>query len=113
MARRELPPVPENPEKSPPAMVVGEEVVRIPGLPGEPDLDARVRAPAHAKRAVVLCHPHPLYGDQDEFCELGEARTLAESLGASLEVFPGADHFFLKSRRKLAEAVVPAIAPEA
>jgi hypothetical protein len=27
-------------------------------------------------------------------------------------VFEGADHFFLKSRRKLAEAVLPAIAPE-
>ncbi len=52
-------------------------------------------------------------GDQDEFCDVSEAEELAQSLGASLQVFEGADHFFLKSRRKLAEAVVPQIAPEA
>ena len=233
----DLPPPPENPELSPPAIVVGEELVTIPGLDHEtsrgPSLEARIRAPANAVRAVVLCHPHPLYGgtmhsavvlavakvlaergkdsiatirfnyrgvgtsegsydkgigetddaraairalrmrvprakmtvcgysfgtwvglgaakaegsvdrvaliapavrifkfvktdaadfqgrlsifvgDQDDFCDVSEAEELAQSLGASLQVFPGADHFFLKSRRKLAEAVVPVIAPEA
>ncbi len=229
---RELPPPPANPERSPPATVAGEELLTIPGLPGEPSLEARVRAPAAAKRAVVLCHPHPLYGgtmhsavvlavakvlaekgeavahlrfnyrgvgtsegsyaegrgeiqdtraaikalreraprakmtvcgysfgtfvglraavidggvervtliapavrvfhfvkedggtfqgrlsifvgDDDDFCDVTEAEELAKELGAKLTVFPGADHYFLKSRRKLAEAVVPVAAPEA
>jgi alpha/beta superfamily hydrolase len=228
---RELPPPPANPERSPPATVAGEELVTLSGLPGQPSLEARVRATATAKRAVVLCHPHPLYGgtmhsavvlaiakllaekgddvahlrfnyrgvgasegryaegigeiddaraairalreraprakmtvcgysfgtfvglraavleggiervtlvapavrifhfvkedgatfqgrlaifvgDDDEFCDVAEAEELATALGARLTVFPGADHYFLKSRRKLAEAVVPAAAPE-
>ena len=229
---RDLPPPPANPERSPPANVAGEELVTVPGLPGEPSLEARVRAEPSAKRAVVLCHPHPLYGgtmhsavvlaiakvlaergaenvahlrfnyrgvgtsegrygeglgeiqdaraaidalreraprakmtvcgysfgtfvglraavidanvervtlvapavrifhfvkedggafqgrlsifvgDDDEFCDVAEAEELARDLGAKLTVFPGADHYFLKSRRKLAEAVVPVAAPE-
>ncbi len=32
------------------------------GLGGGPSLDARAHVPAGATRAVVLCHPHPLYG---------------------------------------------------
>jgi alpha/beta superfamily hydrolase len=242
MARvRELPPPPENPSLSPPASVAGEELVTLPGLDGEPSLEARVRAPSGARRAVVLCHPHPLYGgtmhsavvlaiakvlaekgreggeggeenhavahlrfnyrgvgasggrygeglgeiedtraairalrarapgakmsvcgysfgtfvglraavieggvervtlvapavrvfhfvkedgaafqgrlaifvgDADEFCDVSEAEELARDLGARLTVVPGADHYFLKSRRKLAEAVVPVVAPE-
>jgi alpha/beta superfamily hydrolase len=230
---RDLPPPPANPERSPPATVAGEELVTVPGLEGEPSLEARIRAPAGATRAVVLCHPHPLYGgtmhsavvlsiakvlaesggekvaharfnyrgvgasegrygegigeikdaraviralrerapdakltvcgysfgtfvglraaviegdvervaliapavrifhfvkddgasfqgrlaifvgDDDEFCDVAEAEELARDLGARLTVFPGADHYFLKSRRKLAEAVVPVVAPEA
>jgi hypothetical protein len=218
--------------QSPPATVAGEELITLGGLPGQPSLEARVRAPAAAKRAVVLCHPHPLYGgtmhsavvlaiakllvekggedvahlrfnyrgvgasegrygegigeiddaraairalreraprakmtvcgysfgtfvglraavleggieratlvapavrifhfvkedgatfqgrlsifvgDDDEFCDVEEAEELASALGARLTVFPGADHYFLKSRRKLAEAVVPVAAPE-
>ncbi len=204
----------------------------LAGLPGEPSLEARVRGNADAERAIVLCHPHPLYGgtmhsavvlaiakvvaekggdrvatlrfnyrgvgasegkygdgvgemadaraairdlrrrcprakvtvcgysfgtwvglraaateggvervtlvapavrifdfvredaatfqgriaiflgDQDEFCDVAEAEVLAKDLGASLKVFEGSDHFFLKSRRKLADAVLPSIAPE-
>ena len=230
---RDLPPPPRVPVVSPPATVDGEELVTIPGLPGEPSLEARVRAPAAATRAVLLCHPHPLYGgtmhsavvlaiakvlaekgqekvahlrfsyrgvgtsqgtygegkgeteearaalralrerapkakvtvcgysfgtfvglraavlegnvervalvapavrvfhfvasdgaafqgrlsifvgDADEFCDVEEAQELATSLGATLRVFEQADHYFLRSRRKLAEAVVPVIAPEA
>jgi alpha/beta superfamily hydrolase len=228
----DLPPPPAEPQRSPPASVAGEELVTIAGLPGQPSLEARVRAPAAAKRAVVLCHPHPLYGgtmhstvvlaiakvltekggqnvahlrfnyrgvgasegrygegigeiedaraairalreraprakvtvcgysfgtfvglraavlegdvervtlvapavrifhfvkedgtafqgrlaifvgDQDEFCDVSEAEDLARELGARLTVFPDADHYFLKSRRKLAEEVVPVVAPE-
>jgi len=51
-------------------------------------------------------------GDEDEFCGVQEAKDLADKLGASLRVFPGSDHFFLSSRRKLAEAVMPFLAPE-
>jgi alpha/beta superfamily hydrolase len=212
--------------------VQGEELVTVAGLAGEPSLEARVRAPAGATRAVVLCHPHPLYGgtmhsavvlaiakilaekggeqvahlrfnyrgvgasegrygegageiedaraalralrarapgakvtvcgysfgtfvglraavieggiervalvapavrifhfveqdgatfqgrlsifvgDDDEFCDVSEAEKLAADLGARLTVFPGADHYFMRSRRKLAEAVGPVVAPE-
>jgi alpha/beta superfamily hydrolase len=235
MARRDLPPVPANPERSPPANVHGEELVTVAGFDGEPSLEARICAPPGATRAVLLCHPHPLYGgtmhsavvlalarvlaergaaagntiawarfnyrgvgesggayddgrgetldaramlrelvrraprakvsvcgysfgtyvglraaateggvervalvapavrifdfvkedghafqgrlaifvgDQDEFCDVDEAEELARELGASIRVFPGADHYFMRGRRALAEAVVPSIAPE-
>jgi alpha/beta superfamily hydrolase len=223
----ELPPPPSHPALSPPVRVLGEEDVSVPGLPSEPSLEAHVRGDRAAERAVLLCHPHPLYGgtmhsavivalakvlaekeetrvavmrfnyrgvgasegsygegkgetldtraalralrayapsakvavcgysfgtwvglraaaaegavdrvaliapavrifdflredaetlgrpiaiylgDRDQFCDVGEAETLASELGASLQVFPGNDHYFLSSRRKLAEAVVP------
>lgn len=51
-------------------------------------------------------------GDQDEFCDVAEAEELSKSLGASLKIFPGADHYFMKSRRKMAEEIVPVLAPE-
>jgi uncharacterized protein len=52
-------------------------------------------------------------GDRDEFCSVAEAEALVAELGATLQVFPGSDHFFLTSRRQLAEAVVPFLAPDA
>jgi hypothetical protein len=51
-------------------------------------------------------------GDRDEFCDIADARELANGLGAELRVFEGFDHHFLKSRRALAEAALPVIAPE-
>jgi alpha/beta superfamily hydrolase len=51
-------------------------------------------------------------GDQDEFCDVSEARELAARLGAKLRVFEGFDHHFMKSRRVMAEAALPVIAPE-
>jgi alpha/beta superfamily hydrolase len=61
-------------------------------------------------------NPHPrttiFIGDRDEFCDVDEARALADELGADLRVFEGYDHHFLKSRRALAEAALPVIAPE-
>jgi len=52
-------------------------------------------------------------GDQDELCDVDEARVLAGELGADLRVFEGFDHRFTKSRRAMAEAALPVIAPEA
>jgi len=226
-----LPPPPATPVRSPAVAVTGEETTRVEGLRGGPALEARVHAPSGAKRAVVLCHPHPLYGgsmhspvplaiakylsevargrvawarfnfrgvgasegvydggrgevddargvleyvlraepgaavaicghsfgsavalsvaardpridrvlliapsarlfdlprpadrlsakttifigDRDELCDVGDARALASDLGAELRVFEGFDHHFLKSRRALAGAALPVIAPE-
>jgi alpha/beta superfamily hydrolase len=50
-------------------------------------------------------------GDEDEFCDVSEARELAERLGAKLRVFEGFDHHFMKSRRAMAEAAVSVLAP--
>jgi alpha/beta superfamily hydrolase len=230
-----LPPPPAVPRRSPPVAVAGEEETRIAGLAGGPSIEARVRVAAGAKRLVVLCHPHPLYGgsmhspvplaiakalpecgvplswarfnfrgvgtsegnydegrgevddacaviehmvrlghgapvavcghsfgswvglraaadarsssrervdrvllisptvrffafggeevaftgkktifvgSEDELMDVQEAKTLASRLAADLRVFEGFDHHFLRSRRALAEAAVPAIAPE-
>ncbi len=227
MPPRELPPVPESPQLSPPVLVAGEEALTLAGLPGEPSLEARVRGGPHARTSVLFCHPHPLYGgtmhsavvvalakvvaerggaaaaglrfnfrgvgasegeygegpgeildaraalralrarapgaevvvcgysfgswvglraaleeggvarvalvapalrvfdlaewpqgagapdlaifvgDKDEFCDVREAEDLARRLGAELTVLAGQSHFFLASRRKLAEAVSP------
>ncbi len=227
-----LPPPPALPPRSPPVAVAGEADERIAGLEGGPSLEARVHAPAGAVRAVVVCHPHPLYGgsmhspvplaiakelsdeardrvawarfdfrgvgtsegtyddgrgevddaraviehmrhalpgtpitvcghsfgswvglraavassgvdrvllvapstrffayggetprfgghttiflgSEDPFCDADEARALAADLGAELRVFQGFDHHFLKSRRTMAEAALPVVAPEA
>ena len=51
-------------------------------------------------------------GDQDEFCDVDEGRALAGRLGATFRVFPGFDHHFTKSRRAVAEAALPVVAPE-
>jgi alpha/beta superfamily hydrolase len=217
--------------RSPAVAVAGEVEVRVPGLLGGPVLEARAHIPTAARRAVVLCHPHPLYGgsmhspvplviakilaekalssvawarfnfrgvgastgsydngrgevddalailahvraaaptapvtlcghsfgsavalraaaadgrvdrvllispssrlfdlsgviervsaattifigDRDELCDVDDARGLARELGAEIRVFEGYDHHFLKSRRALAEAALPVIAPE-
>jgi alpha/beta superfamily hydrolase len=52
-------------------------------------------------------------GSEDEYCDLDEARALARELGAELRVFEGFDHHFMKSRRALADAALPVVAPEA
>lgn len=51
-------------------------------------------------------------GDRDEFCDVDEGRALARRLGADLRIFEGFDHHFTKSRRAMAEAAVPVVAPE-
>jgi alpha/beta superfamily hydrolase len=65
--------------------------------------------------AIHLRQPHAttiFLGDRDEFCDVEEGRALAEELGADFRVFEGFDHHFLKSRRAMAEAALPIIAPE-
>ncbi len=62
-------------------------------------------APFRGRLAIFI-------GDQDEYCDPDEARVLADTIGAELRLFQGFDHHFLKSRRTLAEAVVPFLAPE-
>jgi alpha/beta superfamily hydrolase len=51
-----LPPPPESPVRSPPVRVTGEVETRIAGL------EARAHVPAAPRRAIAICHPHPLYG---------------------------------------------------
>lgn len=51
-------------------------------------------------------------GDHDELCDVEDARSLGAKLAAEVRVFEGFDHHFLKSRRALAEAALPVIAPE-
>ncbi|MGZ3420150.1 MAG: alpha/beta hydrolase, partial [Polyangiales bacterium] len=46
-------------------------------------------------------------GDRDGFCDAPRARVLAARLGASIAVLSGEDHFFARSRRKLAELIAP------
>ncbi len=42
--------------------VTGEVEVRVAGRAGGPTIAARIHAPSGVERAVVICHPHPLYG---------------------------------------------------
>jgi alpha/beta superfamily hydrolase len=59
-----LPPPPANPVRSPPVAVAGEVEARLDARTSacSLSLEARVHAPAGAERAIVICHPHPLYG---------------------------------------------------
>jgi len=59
---RGLPPPPQNPLLAPARLVLGEVPVRIPGLAGGPALSGLAHVPEGAQHAVLLCHPHPLYG---------------------------------------------------
>lgn len=51
-----------------------------------------------ARRSFVL-------GDRDQFTTVGELSDYAESIGASLTVLAGSDHFFYFREQKVAEAV--------
>jgi alpha/beta superfamily hydrolase len=97
---------------------------------GAPDPAAGATASGNAVDRVLLLAPsvrfesrdgRPLrrppkstifIGDRDEFCDVDEARALADELGADLRVFEGFDHHFMKSRRAMAEAALPVIVPE-
>jgi alpha/beta superfamily hydrolase len=64
--------------------------------------------------ALPFAGPKTIFlGDRDEFCDVDEGRALADRLGAELRIFEGFDHHFTKSRRAVAEAALPVIAPEA
>jgi alpha/beta superfamily hydrolase len=51
-----LPPPVPNPIRSPAVTVAGEVEATLGTL------EARVHVPASPRRAVLICHPHPLYG---------------------------------------------------
>jgi alpha/beta superfamily hydrolase len=71
-----LPPPPEKPVRSPPVAVRGELERSIGGL------EARVHVPAAPRRAVVICHPHPLYGgSMHSPVPLAVAKCLADHAG--------------------------------
>jgi hypothetical protein len=71
-----LPPPEPNPPRSPDANVRGEQAITVDGPIA---LEARVCAPAGARRAVVLAHPHPLYGgSMHSPVPLAIAKTLAD-----------------------------------
>jgi alpha/beta superfamily hydrolase len=50
-------------------------------------------------------------GDQDDLLDVPEAQALAAKLGATLRIFDGYDHHFMKSRRAMAEAALPVLVP--
>jgi alpha/beta superfamily hydrolase len=71
-----LPPPPANPVRSPPVTVRGEVEARVGSL------EARVHVPASPRRAIVICHPHPLYGgSMHSPVPLAIAKCLADRAG--------------------------------
>jgi uncharacterized protein len=61
MAGSDLPPAPQSPQRPPPADIAAERSLQIETADGV-SLEARAQFPVGATRAVVMCHPHPLYG---------------------------------------------------
>jgi alpha/beta superfamily hydrolase len=57
----DLPPPPERPELPPEVKIAGEQELLFSTEDGV-NIQGLARLPATAGRAVVLCHPHPLYG---------------------------------------------------
>jgi uncharacterized protein len=57
----DLPPPPERPELPPEVRIGQEQELSLTTEDGVA-LEALAHLPASAQRAIVLCHPHPLYG---------------------------------------------------
>ncbi len=49
---------------------------------------------------------HFIVGERDQFVEVAALEGYALSIGASIDVFPGSDHFFVFRHEKLADVVV-------
>lgn len=58
--------------------------------------------PTRCDRPVAMA-----LGDRDAFADPARARVLAGRLGASIVVLSGEDHFFTRSRRRVAELLAP------
>jgi uncharacterized protein len=80
----ELPPPPEQPELPPEVRIPGEEEVTFRTEDGLL-LEGRGYFPLAAERAVVLCHPHPLYGGTlNNAIVVSVAKRLLESAAESV-----------------------------
>jgi alpha/beta superfamily hydrolase len=64
--------------------------------------DAPVDGGRRFERPVAM-----LLGDRDAFSQPARARVLAQRIGASIAVLSGEDHFFSRSRRRIAELLAP------
>lgn len=74
-----LPAPAPNPIRSPPVAVAGEALATIGTL------EARVCLPGGARRLVLICHPHPLYGgSMHSPVPLAIAKALADSGGGTV-----------------------------
>lgn len=82
----ELPPPPDTPVPPPRVKLAGEQAVVLRASDGV-ELEARAFLPASPQRAIVLCHPHPLYGgSMDNAVLLMIARILREHAGDRVAV---------------------------
>ncbi len=66
------------------------------------DYDRMPDGGARYERPIALA-----VGDRDGFVDPPRARVLAGRLGASIAVLSGEDHFFARSRRRVAELLAP------
>ena len=61
MTGSDLPSAPHCPQRPAPVRIAAERSIRIDTADGV-SLEARALFPVGSSRAVVICHPHPLYG---------------------------------------------------
>ena len=80
------PPPPDHPRLPPRIALPAERAISLRTSDGV-ELEARAFAPPSARRAVVLCHPHPLYGGtMDNAVVVMIARAILERAGDAAAV---------------------------